>query len=146
MNRNLQGNKCKLILSVLISFILILSSMSTISNAYAQEKTADIGADKIKAILLEQKIWIGEIQSIWGPCLHDYEFEDRGKKMIVKIDCPGRNISCKEKVKIKSAGFRITDCNAGIVDLFYDPNDPVYKFKTKDDNLAYDSKLKAKKF
>ena len=99
---------------------------------------------KIKTILLEQKEWTGEYHSKWGPCIHDYVFEDLGEKLIVKIHCTQRNAGCEQKVKIKSGGFRVTECIGGIGELFYDSNDPVYQFKTKGDNLEYTLKLKAK--
>ena len=124
--------------------ILFISSMYSISNSYAQEKTANIGADKIKAILLGQKKWIGEFHhERKGSNMVDYVFEDRGKKMIVKIDNPSREIHCKRKVKINSDNFRMVGCYVGIAELFYDPYDPIYPFKTKGDNLEYSLKLKA---
>ncbi len=126
--------------------ILFLSSMYTISNSYAQEKTVNIGADKIKAILLKQNGWVGEWNSKgWvQQWLTDFVFEDRKKKIIVKIHHIGPEYSCERPVKINSDGFRMTGCYAGIVDLFYDPNDNRYPFKTKGDNLESDLKIKVK--
>ncbi len=126
--------------------ILLLSSMYTISNSYAQEKTVNIGADKIKAILLKQNGWVGEWNSKgWGQqWLTDFVFEDHRKKIIVKIHGIERENRCERKVKINSDGFRMSGCYAGIVDLFYDPNDNRYPFKTKGDNLECDLKIKVK--
>ncbi|MCP3872746.1 MAG: hypothetical protein GY699_06265 [Desulfobacteraceae bacterium] len=124
--------------------IVIFSSMYTISNSYAQEKTVAIGADKIKAILLRPEGWIGEWHCASDDVLVNLVFEERGKKIVVKIHNPYDDISCKRKVKINSDGFRMSGCYAGIVDLFYDPNDNMYPFKTKGDNLECDLKVKAK--
>ena len=133
-------------IGVIFTFISIvfLSSMYTTSNSYAQEKSPNIGADKIKAILLNQEGWIGELNhGTKGSNLVNYVFEDHGKKMIVKIDNPSREIHCKRKVKINSDNFRMVGCYVGIAELFYDPYDPIYPFKTKGDNLEYSLKLKA---
>jgi len=125
--------------------ILFLSSMYTISNSYAQEKTVNIGADKIKAILLKQNGWIGEWHCSTGrQVVTDFVFEDRGKKIVVKIHNDALQDSCKRKVKINSDGFRMSGCYAGLVDLFYDPNDNRYPFKTKGDNLECDLKIRVK--
>lgn len=127
----------------ILSCFAIFSSIPTITHSYAQEKTA-VDKDKVKAILLEQEKWIGEIDHpTYGPAEGDYVFEDRGKKMIVKIHSPSYKITCERKIKIKSNGFKMTGCNVGIAFMFYDPNDPIYPFKTKGDNLEYDLKLKA---
>lgn len=125
--------------AVFIGFVIIMYNVAMAGN-----KGTDIGADKIKAILLGQKKWIGEVNhGIYGPAVGDYVFEDRGKKVIVKIHAPSYKITCERKVKINSAGFRMTGCNIGIADMFYDPSDSVYPFKTKGNNLEYDFKLKA---
>ncbi len=132
----------KVLISLILGLVITMSFISC-SGGGGSESVDPAWEDKIKTILLEQKEWIGEINSKWGPCLHDYVFEDRGEKIIVKIHCPQLNQSCKQKIKIKSAGFRMTGCSLGTADLFYDPNDPVFQFKTKGDNLEYDLKLKA---
>ena len=126
--------------------ILFISSMYTISNSYAQEKTVNIGADKIKAILLKQNGWIGEWNcKKWvSQTLTDLVFEDRGKKIIVKIHNISYEKRCERKVKINSDGFRMSGCYVGIVDLFYDPNDNRYPFKTKGDTLECDLKIRVK--
>ncbi len=55
---------------LLVIFVGVIFTLSyiTISNSYAQEKTVNIGADKIKAILLKQNGWIGEwnCKQLWG--------------------------------------------------------------------------------
>ena len=129
----------KLLMASLLGLVLPLFLISCSS-----ESVDPAWEGKIKNILLEQKEWTGEMNSKWGPCLHDYVFEDHGKNIIVKIRCSKLKESCEQKIKIKSAGFRMADCRLGIADLFYDPNDPVYQFKTKGDNLEYTLKLKAK--
>ena len=114
----------------------------TISNSYAQEKTADIGVDRIKALLFKQELWIGEWEC-WGlGILHEFIFEDRGKKIIVKINNPFDDGSCERDVKIKSDGFIMSACSMGITELFYDPNDDMYPFKTKGDNQECDLKVR----
>ena len=136
-----------ILIGVIFTFtsIVFLSSMYTISNSYAQEKSTKIGAGKIKAILLNQEGWIGELNhGTYGLNLINYVFEDRGKKIIVEIYTPDDKDGCKRKVKITSYGFRMTGCYIGIAELFYDPNDHRYPFKTKGNNLEYDLKLRAK--
>lgn len=120
--------------------ILVLSSISTVSSSYAQEKKAVVGRDKIKAILLGQEKWIGEVELMGGRFLNDYVFEDHGKKMTVIINADKKN-HCKQKVQIFSSGFRMAGCTLGIADLYYDPDDPVYPFKTKENR----GKAKSKK-
>jgi hypothetical protein len=129
----------KLLLALLLVLVLPLFLISCSS-----ESVDPAWEGKIKNILLEQKEWTGEMNSKWGPCLHDYVFEDRGDKIIAKIHCNRTTESCKQKIKINSDGFRVTDCTAGIVDFIYDPNDPVYRFTTKVDNMEFALKLKAK--
>jgi len=148
----MKKRNCNKLLVILIGVtftfisILFLSSMYTITNSYAQEKTVNIGADKIKAILLKQNGWVGEWNSKgWGQqWLTDFVFEDRRKKIIVKIHGIEPENRCERKVKINSDGFRMSGCYAGIVDMFYDPNDNRYPFKTKGDNLECDLKIKVK--
>jgi hypothetical protein len=118
-------------ITFILTSIVILSSIYTVSNSYAQEKTA-IGKDKIKSILLNQEGWIGELNhGTYGLNLINYVFEDRGKKIIVEIYIPDDKDGCKRKVKITSDGFRMPGCYIGIAELFYDPNDHRYPFKTK---------------
>lgn len=133
----------KLLLALLLGLGLPLFLISCSSDT-GSESVDPAWEDKIKTMLLEQKEWIVESNSKWGPCLHDYVFEDRGNKLIAKIHCTRTDQSCKTKVKIKSDGFRVTDCTVGIVDLTYDPNDPVYRFKTNEDNLEGSFRFKAK--
>lgn len=122
----------------ILSSFAIFSSISTISISYAKEKTAAVGKDKIKAILLGQEKWIGQLDySRGGSYLNEYVFEKRGKKMIVKIQSTSNKDHCKRKVKINSDGFRMSGCMLGLADMFYDPKDPIYPFKTKGDNLEY---------
>jgi hypothetical protein len=126
--------------------ILFLSSMYTISNSYAQEKTVNIGADKIKAMLLRPNGWIAEWNCGQGQYqgLSNLIFEDHGKKIVVKLHDEAFMDSCKRKVTITSDGFRMSGCYAGLVDLFYDPNDNRYPFKTKGDGLECDLKIRVK--
>ena len=64
---------------------------------------------------------------------------------------PGKKNNCTRKVKLFSGGFRLPGCTLGSADLYYDPDDPVYPFKTievqgmmgKKHKRQYDLKLKA---
>jgi hypothetical protein len=133
---------------LLVIFVGVIFTLSyiTISNSYAQEKTVNIGADKIKAILLKQNGWIGEWncgQGRWQ-ALTNLIFEDHGKKIVVKIHDEAFTDSCKRKVTITSDGFKMASCYSGILQLIFDPNDNRYPFKTKGDNQECDLKIKVK--
>ena len=129
-----------------ILYIMIFFSSTTISNAHAQKKTADIGVEKIKALLLEQDIWVGEWDckdKAWSVgIVNDFVFEDRGNKIIVKIDSPFDEISCERDIKINSDGFKMSGCGIGITRLIYDPDDNIYPFKTKGTNQECELKVR----
>ena len=130
---------------LLVIFVGIIFTLPciTISNSYAQEKTATVGADKIKSILLRPDGWIGEwdCKGGWNE-LTDLVFEDRGKKIVVKINIPAMDCNCKRKVKITSDGFKMAGCYKGNVHLIFDPDDHMYPFKG--DNQTCIFKLKEK--
>ena len=131
---------------LLIIFVGIIFTLPciTISNSYAQEKTATVGADKIKAMLFRSNGWIAEWHcSTWpGDSLTDLLFEDRGKKIVVKIHDDAFQDSCKRKVTITSDGFKMDGCYSEIVHLIFDPNDHRYPFKG--DNQTCIFKLRKK--
>jgi hypothetical protein len=114
----------------------------TISNSYAQEKTATVGADQIKAMLLRPNGWRAEWHCNNWQSLLNLVFEDRGKKIVVKIHDEAFQDSCKRKVTITSDGFKMASCYSGIVHLIFDPNDQRYPFKA--DNQTCIVKFKKK--
>lgn len=126
---------------VIFSCMTFFSSVVAISNSYAEEKTAVAGANKIKSILLTQKEWILEWSCNNGYAgLTDLVFEDRGKKIVVKINNRDYRIKCKRKVVITSDGFKMAGCRQDTTLLVFDPDDERYPFKGDNQNCI--SKLR----
>ncbi len=118
-----------------------------ISDLHAQEKPAVDEIDKIKSMLLNEEGWIAEWHCNYWPfdTFTDLSFEDRGKKIVVKIFNSDNSLtytSCKRKVIITSDGFQMSGCNEGNVQLIFDPKDQRYPFKGK--NHACELKIKQK--
>ena len=135
----------KKLLVIFVGIIFTLPCL-TISNSYAQEKTATVGADQIKAMLFRSNGWIAEWhcgQGGWQG-LTNLIFEDHGKKIVVKIHNEASMDSCKRKATITSDGFKMAGCYSGILQLIFDPNDNRYPFKTKEGNSNCNVKIKEK--
>jgi len=134
----------KKLLVIFVGIIFTLPCI-TISNSYAQEKTATVGADKIKSILLGQKEWEIEWSCTSGSTsgyagLTDVIFEDHGKKIVAKMNNPDYRKKCKKKVTITSDGFKMYSCWDNDASMIFDPNDHRYPFKG--DNQACIFKLR----
>lgn len=132
-----------LIIGLILTFacILIFSSVDTISKAYAQEKTATVGADKIKAILLRPDGWLVEWRGNSQGVI-DFVFEARGENVVVKIVNAAWNMTCERDVTITSDVVKLDGCYDTNISLFFDPNDQEYPFKGE--SLLVNYKLKAK--
>ena len=141
------SNKIFVIIAGLIltfSCVSIFSSVNTISNAYAQEKSTTVGADKIKAILLRPDGWLVEWRGDPDPMqgTNDFIFEARGDNIVVKIKSNSSNKTCERNVIITSDVVKMDSCYEANISLFYDPNDHEYPFKGESKNYKY--KLKKK--
>ena len=128
---------------VILSFscVLILYSAFTVPNAYGQEKITTDGAEKIKEMLLRPGGWLVEWRG-HSQGVVDFIFEDRGEKVVVKINNAAWNISCERDVIITSDVVKLDGCSEPNISLFYDPNDQEYPFKGESPNVKY--KLKTK--
>lgn len=73
--------------------------------------------------------WIAEWHCNNWQSLLNLVFEDRGKKIVVKIHDDAFQDSCTRKVTITSDDFKMASCYSGIVHLIFDPNDHRYPFK-----------------
>lgn len=125
--------------------IVIFSSMFTISNSYAQEKTETGGADKIKALLLRPDGWIAQWHCSLGDRVTDFIFETRDKNIVVKIHTVAWNVwnkNCERNVTITSDVVKMDGCTTTDVSLTFDPNDHEYPFKGGNQDCYL--KLKAK--
>ena len=128
---------------VILTFpcVSLLCSVFTIPNAYAQENSTTVGAEKIKEMLLRPGGWLVEWRGN-SAGVSDYIFEDRGEKVVVKINTAAWNMSCERDVTITSDVVKLDGCNDTNISLFFDPNDQEYPFKGESPNVNY--KLKAK--
>jgi hypothetical protein len=124
--------------------IVMFSSVYTISDSYAQEKTATGGADKIKAALLRPDGWIAQWRCNLGPSEADFVFEARGENVMVKMHNIAMNQTCERNVTITSDVVKMDGCNeaAANTTLTFDPNDHEYPFKGGNKNCNL--KLRAK--
>ena len=110
-------------LTIIVGFILtfacisIFSSVDTISKAYAQEKTTTVGVDKIKTMLLRPGGWLVEWRGN-SAGVSDYIFEDRGEKVVVKINTAAWNMSCERDVTITSDVVKLDGCHDTNISLF----------------------------
>lgn len=123
-------------------YVPIFSSVGSISNAYAQEKAATVGSDKIKAILLRPDGWLVEWRGTSYEGVGSGIFEDRGENFVIKMNNPTFNQSCERNVTITSDGIKFDGCNDTNITLSFDPKDQEYPFKGESKTTNY--KLKAK--
>ena len=100
-----------------------------------------IGSDKIKEMLLRPGGWLVEWRGS-GSWVIDFIFEDRGEKIVVKINNAAWNQACERDVTITSDLVKFDGCNAKDISLVYDPGDREYPFKGESPCCYY--KLKAK--
>ncbi len=127
--------------NIILCFILIYSSLCAMANAYAQEKTASVGADEIKAMLLRPEGWLVEWRGA-SDGVSDYVFEARDEKIVVKIQTVAWNMSCERDVTITSEAIKFDACYDTGISLHFDLNDQKYPFKGESTKVNY--KLKAK--
>ena len=99
------------------------------------------GADEIKALLLRPGGWTVEWRGA-SEGVSEYVFEDRGGKIIVKIETVAWNMSCEKDVTITAEAIRHDACYDTGITLHFDPNDKEYPFKGESQKVNY--KLKAK--
>lgn len=92
------------------TYVSFLPSMNTMSNAFAQEKTSTIGADKIKAMLLRPNGWIVEWRGNTSGVI-DFIFEERGENIVVKIYNAAWNVNCERDVTITSDVIKLDGCS-----------------------------------
>ena len=124
--------KQKAILAALCVFFCLLA------NAFPGDA---IGSDKIKEMLLRPGGWLVEWRGS-GSGVIDFIFEDRGEKLVVKINNAAWNQACERDVTITSDLVKFDGCNAKDISLVYDPGDREYPFKGESSCCYY--KLKAK--
>ncbi len=104
-------------------------------------KSADDGGEKIKAMLLRPGGWLVEWRGN-SQGVSEYMFEDRGEKVVVKINTPAVNMACERDVMITSDVVKFDACYDTNISLFFDPADQEYPFKGESQNVNY--KLKEK--
>jgi hypothetical protein len=124
--------KQKTILAALCVFFCLLT------NAFSGDA---IGSDKIKEILLRPGGWLVEWRGS-GSGVIDFIFEDRGDKIVVKINNAAWNVACERDVTITSDVVKLDGCSEKNISLGYDPGDHEYPFKGESACCYY--KLKAK--
>ena len=125
-----------------LSYVPIFSSVGLISNAYAQEKAANVGSDKIKTMLLRPDGWLTEWRGTSYEGVAHLTFEDRGENVVVKINNPTLNTNCERNVTITSDDIKFDGCHDTNITLRFDPKDQEYPFKGESKTTNY--KLKAK--
>lgn len=121
-----------IIVGVIITLycVTILSSVHTTSNAYAEEKIAIGGPDKIKDLLLRKDGWIATWQSIGiGRGKAHFVFEARGDDIVVKINNISLGDTCEKNATITSDVVKFDGCYDTNISLLFDPNDHEYPFK-----------------
>jgi hypothetical protein len=121
--------------------ITLMLFFITISYAVAGGKTAAVGSDEIKALLLRPNGWLVEWRGNSSGVI-DFIFEERGENVVVKIHNAAWNQSCERDVIITSDVIKLDGCNEKGIQLYYDPNDKEYPFKGESPNVNY--KLKEK--
>lgn len=121
--------------------VSILSSVFTMPNAYAQESSTTVGAEKIKEMLLRPGVWLVEWRGN-SAGVSEYIFEDRGEKVVVKINTAAWNMSCERDVTITADVVKLDACYDTNISLFFDPNDQEYPFKGESPNVNYKLKVK----
>jgi len=129
---SMQSKLLTIIVGVIITLycVTILSSVCMTSNAYAEEKTAIGGPDKIKDLLLRKDGWIATFQSIGiGRGKAHFVFEARGDDIVVKIDNITAGETCEKNVTITSDVVKLDGCYETNISLLFDPNDHEYPFK-----------------
>ncbi len=125
-----------------LSYVPIFSSVGSISNAYAQEKTTTGGADKIKAMLLRPDGWLVEWRGTsYEGVAHSF-FEDRGENVVVKINNPTFNTIFERNVTISSDDIKFDGCSDTNITLRFDTKDQESPFKGESKSTNY--KFKAK--
>ena len=129
--------------SILVVILLaVILCGSVWSVACAQQKTASVRVDEIKAMLLRTEGWLVDWRGHTYSGESDSIFEDRGGKIVVKIHTASMNTSCERDVTITPDGIKFDACyDTGII-LHYDPDDKEYPFKGESQNVNY--KFKAK--
>jgi len=137
----MKGHFINKLLVIFVGVIFTLPCI-TISNSYAQEKTATVGADKIKDILLRPDGWIAEWDCNMGTQETDLLFEVRGENVVVIIHNVAWNQTCERNVKITSDLVKMDGCNQSNIRMSFDPNNDVYPFIGGNQNCNL--KLRAK--
>ena len=119
-------------------FVVIFLAVTICGSAWT---VAYGGADEIKAMLLRPGGWTVEWRGA-SEGVSDYLFEDRGGKIVVKIETVAWNMSCEKDVTIESEAIKFDACYDTGVTLHFDPDDQEYPFKGESQKVNY--KLKPK--
>jgi hypothetical protein len=136
----MKGHFINKFLVIFVGIIFTLPCI-TISNSYAQEKTAIGGQDKIKEMLLRPGGWLVEWRGNSSGVI-EFIFEDRSDNIVVKINNPAWDVKCERNVTISGDVVKLDGCNEKNISLNFDPNDNEYPFKGESPCCYY--KLKAK--
>jgi hypothetical protein len=142
---SMQSKLLTIIVGVItICCVAILSSKCTTPNAYADEKIATGGTDKIKDLLLRKDGWIVTYSGWTGNRKAIYIFEARGEDIVVKIENITAGVTCEQNVTITSDVIKMDGCfsSSKNIELLFDPNDHEYPFKGENKGTKF--KLKAK--
>lgn len=121
------------------SFLLAVSMFVWPLFAYSQEK----GSDIVKSALLKPSNWQVEWRGPGGEGTSDFRFEQRGEKVVVKIQTPSASLSCESDVIITAETATLNGCRDPGILLRFDPADRDYPFKGKSPR-NYEYKLKAR--
>jgi len=129
-----------LILVVMMLAVILCGSVWSV--AYAQQKTASVGVDEIKAMLLRSAGWLVEWRGSTNIGVNDYIFEARGENIVVKINNPTYNMVCERIVTINSDDIKFDACWDTNITLRFDPDDQEYPFKGESQKVNYKLKVK----
>ena len=110
-----------IIVGVILAFpcVSVLCSVFTIPNVYAQENSTTVGAEKIKEMLLRPGGWLVEWRGN-SSGVNDFIFEDRGEKVVVKINNAAWKMSCERDVTITADVVKLDGCYDTNISLFFD--------------------------